>query len=299
MATRVDPGVAKRWGLPAGATAWPTVLLSLTAWTVQGTAIALAVSGRLHPALAVAIGTLAAYVQFTVTHDAAHRAVSRRPLLNDAVGWVAAAALAAPFAAFRKIHLHHHAHTNDPAEDPDFWVVGRSWPGTLARFFTTWPHYYRFYFTRLVAKDGVLLQTVAGILLLLAVLGASFATGHLGAALLYWVLPAQLAVAALALLFDYLPHRPHTERGRLRDTVAIDVETAAARRLLDTGFLAQNLHLLHHLFPTIPWYRYRRAYDEIVDGIRAEGGEVRSLRQVLASLPPRLSRGLVYGRRSS
>jgi fatty acid desaturase len=66
---------------------------------------------------------------------------------------------------------------------------------------------------------------------------------------------------------------------------------------LDTGFLARTSTSI--TFPTIPWYRYRRAYDEIAPGIRAEGGEVRSLRQVLASLPPRLSRGLVFGRRSS
>ena len=44
MAARVDPGVAKRWGLPTEATAWPTVLLSLTAWAVLGT-VTVAISG--------------------------------------------------------------------------------------------------------------------------------------------------------------------------------------------------------------------------------------------------------------
>jgi fatty acid desaturase len=219
MATRVDPGVAKRWGF-GRSHGRPTVPLADSVDRPgHGDR-----TGRVGALIPPPCGQDRGTRQFTVSHDAAHRAVQASSTTPWALGHGPVAPLAVP-----KIHLHHHAHTNDPAEDPDFWVVGRTWPGTLARFFTTWPHYYRFYFTRLVAKDGVLLQTVAGILLLLAVLGASFVTGHLGAALLYWVLPAQLAVAALALLFDYLPHRPTPERPAAHG--GDRRESAMARRL--------------------------------------------------------------------
>ncbi len=280
MADGPDPLLARRWGLPAGATAWPTLALCLGAFAVQAGAAALALSGRLPAAAAVLVGSLCAYVQFTVAHDAAHGAVSRVKAVNEAAGTVAALAIAAPFLAFRRIHLHHHAHVNDPAEDPDYWVVGTSWPQTLLRFATTWPQYYRVYFTRLLARDATLAATAAtlGAFVAAGVLAAR--AGRLGDLLLYWFLPAQVAVTVLAFLFDYLPHRPHTGRGRYVDTVSV------TDRWLDGPMLGQNLHLLHHLFPSIPWYRYRPAWDEAEDAIRAAGGVARSFREALRTLPP-------------
>jgi fatty acid desaturase len=281
----LDPTLPRRWSLPAGATAWPTLALCLGALAVEAGATALALQGRMPAALAVAVNAACAYAQFTVAHDAAHGAVSRVRALNEAAGTVAALALAAPFLAFRRIHLHHHAHTNDPAEDPDYWVVGKTWPGTLARFATTWPQYYRVYFTRLKALDATFAVTV-GTLLAFAALGVlAFRAGRLVDLLLYWFLPAQLAVTLLAFLFDYLPHRPHTLRGRMIDTVSV------TDRWLDAPFLGQNLHLLHHLFPSIPWYFYRPAWDEAEEAIRAEGGIVRTWREALATLPPSFGRG--------
>ncbi|HQQ78111.1 MAG TPA: fatty acid desaturase, partial [Thermoanaerobaculia bacterium] len=241
---------------------------------------ALALSGRVPAAVAVAVNALCAYAQFTVAHDAAHGSVSRLRALNDAAGTVAALALAAPFAAFRRIHLHHHAHVNDPAEDPDFWVVGKTWPETLARFATTWLHYYRVYFLRLRALDAGLAVSVGTVFAFAAAGVLAFRAGRLADLVLYWFLPAQLAVTLLAFLFDYLPHRPHTLRGRMVDTVSV------TDRWLDAPFLGQNLHLLHHLFPSIPWYRYRPAWDEAEEGIRAEGGVARTWREALATLPP-------------
>ncbi len=57
-------------------------------------------------------------------------------------------------------------------------------------------------------------------------------------------------------------------------------------RWLDAPMLGQNLHLLHHLFPSIPWYRYRPAWDEAAEGIRGEGGVSRTWREALATLSP-------------
>jgi fatty acid desaturase len=280
MAVPLDPTLGRRWGLPAAATAWPTLALCLGALILQAGATALALSGRVPPALAVAVNALCAYAQFTVAHDAAHGAVSRLRPLNEAAGAVAALALAAPFAAFRRIHLHHHAHVNDPVEDPDYWVVGKTWPRTLLRFATTWPQYYRVYFLRLRAFDAALAISVGTVLAFGAAGVLAFRAGRLGDLFLFWLLPAQLAVTLLAFLFDYLPHRPHTQRGRMVDTVSV------TDRWLDAPFLGQNLHLLHHLFPSIPWYRYRSAWDEAEESIRAEGGVARTWREALGTLPP-------------
>ena len=75
-----------------------------------------------------------------------------------------------------------------------------------------------------------------------------------------WLVPALGAATVLAFAFDYLPHRPHEARGRYRDT------RAYPGSLLHALLLAQNYHLVHHLWTTIPWFRYRRAFE----GVRPE-----------------------------
>lgn len=280
---RIDPDTARRFELPAGGTAWPTVALFLGALVVQAGSTWAALAGWLPAPLAVLVNAAAAYSQFTVVHDAAHRSASRWGPLNEALGYGAAFVLFGPFEAFRRNHLHHHAHTNDPAEDPDFWVAGATLWGTAWRCFTLHEMHYWNYFTRLARRDGVYARTWSTLVVMAAVLAWGASAGRGWSLLLYWMLPAQLAGTALAFLFDYWPHRPHRARGRLKDTAVI------APRWLDPPFLSQNIHLLHHLFPTVPWYLYRRAFTALEPGIRAEGGLVWDLRTALSKLRPSLT----------
>jgi beta-carotene hydroxylase len=93
-------------------------------------------------------------------------------------------------------------------------------------------------------------------------------------------LPAQLGVALLAVTFDYWPHRPHTVRGRLRDTANI------LPAWLDPFFLRQNLHAIHHLFPQLPWSRYREALAVLEPGLRRAGVPQWEFREALSKLTP-------------
>ncbi len=271
---------ARRYELAPGEVGWPTVQLCLGALTVQ-TACALgAMQGRFPAAVSVLAASACAYIQFTVAHDACHGSASRKPWLNEALGVTAALVLFAPFAALRRNHLHHHAHTNDPDEDPDFWVAGTTVIGTTARLFTQHARHYWCYFSKLCRRDKALRQAFVLLGFLAACLAAAVHLGHAKDFLLYWFLPSQLGSAALALTFDYWPHRPHRARGRMKDTAVI------APRWLDPFFLNQNIHLLHHLYPTIPWYRYRAAFDELEPAIRAGGGMVWDFRTALSKLRP-------------
>lgn len=278
MADRLD---AVRYDLSPRETAWPTLLLCAASCLFQGLSAGAGLSGLAPAWTAVLLCAAAAYAQFTVLHDAVHGSVSRFKPLNDGAGMVAALALFGPFAAFKRNHLHHHAHTNDPAEDPDFWVArGPGWAGLLFRCLTMLQFHYWSYLTRLRRRDGAFAATVLTLAGFAAVLLWGAWAGRLGALLLYWVLPAQLAVAALAFLFDYWPHRPHTGRGRLKDTAAL------VSAWLDPFFLAQNLHLLHHLNPTVPWYRYRRAFAAVEPALRREGALLWGFPKALAMLKP-------------
>jgi fatty acid desaturase len=67
-----------------------------------------------------------AYLIFTPLHEAVHETIagknSRRVWLERLIGHISGFVLLAPYPGFKALHLHHHQHTNDPVEDPDYWV---------------------------------------------------------------------------------------------------------------------------------------------------------------------------------
>lgn len=276
----LEPRRIRHLELREGETAWPTVALCVGALVVQGASSLAAARGAWSWWAAVPVNAACAYTQFTVLHDATHRSLSRVEWVNEAFGWIATLVLWGPFEAMRRNHLHHHAHTNDPKNDPDFWVAGETWLSTGLRCLTTLQVHYWSYLTRLRRRDGVLARALATIALILFAHAAAWRAGVLLPLVLAWTLPAQLGVAALALTFDYWPHRPHTERGRLRDTANI------LPAWLDPLFWCQNLHAIHHLFPQLPWYRYRAALKELDPGLRAAGVPQWGFAEALSKLRP-------------
>ncbi|UPT75354.1 MAG: fatty acid desaturase [Elusimicrobiota bacterium] len=276
----LEPRSVRHLELRDGETAWPTAGVCLAALAVQAGSTAAAVTGAWPAAAGVLVNAACAYAQFTVLHDALHGSASRIRPLNEALGYAATFTLCGPYAAIRRNHLHHHAHANDPREDPDFWAAGETWAGTALRCLTMLQRHYWAYFTKLRRRDRAYAESVATAALILGLHAWAWAGGFLAEMLLYWTLPAQLAVAALALTFDYWPHRPHTARGRLRDTANI------LPAWLDPFFLCQNLHAVHHLFPQLPWYRYREAHAILDPGLRAAGVPQWGFRQAVRMLKP-------------
>ncbi|WP_197466109.1 fatty acid desaturase, partial [Oleiphilus sp. HI0080] len=59
------------------------------------------------------------------------------------------------------------------------------------------------------------------------------------------IIPNIIAVLALALFFDYIPHHPHKSRSRYHDT------RIYPGTLLNVLLLGQNYHLIHHMYPRL------------------------------------------------
>jgi fatty acid desaturase len=55
---------------------------------------------------------------------------------------------------------------------------------------------------------------------------------------------------------------------------------------LDPLFLNQNLRAVHHLFPYLPWYRYRAALAVLAPDLRRAGVPQWGWREALAKLAP-------------
>lgn len=252
------------WRRHAGALALPTVALAGGVLLAEA-AIWTATLTQTIPLWAGTIAaTLAAYVAFTPMHDASHGAVGgspKRAWLDSAVGHAMGLPLLAPYAMFRTIHLRHHGATNHPERDPDYWVNGETALGTAARCLTIAGHYYWIAASELRHKGSAMRRAAPAALLGLAVqtvlLIGLMAGGLAAEALALWVLPGVLASGALAFLFDWLPHHPHSTRGRGADTRLILIPGLAV------PMLNQDLHLVHHLYPRVPFYRYRALYRDI------------------------------------
>lgn len=283
--TRIDVSAVRGYDLQEGETAWPTLAVLFAAAAVHALSAWAGVSGLAPAWLCVLVCGACAYAQFTPLHDSVHKGLSKRSWLNETAGAAAGAYLFVPFEPFRLNHLTHHAHTNDPEQDPDYWVNGKSWLGLSARCATLLEYHHYAYF-KLNARLGRAFYTGMCELALFWALFAGLCLAGWGKeAFLYWYLPAKIGSALLGLLFDYWPHRPHTERGRLRDTAILNPAW------FDPFFLSQNVHLIHHLFPTVPWYRYRAVLRRLEPGLSAEaGGLIWDLRTAVAMLSPRAKR---------
>jgi ferredoxin-NADP reductase len=95
----------------------------------------------------------------------------------------------------------------------------------------------------------------------LAFAATVLACGHWWELLVIYVIPQRLGLAVLAWWFDWLPHhglpaaKPRDRFGATRVRVGLEW-------LMTPIMLYQNYHLVHHLHPAIPFYRYLRAWND-------------------------------------
>lgn len=201
--------------------------------------------------LCFCMNVLALHLAGTVIHDACHNAAHRNRVLNAILGHSSALMLGFAFPVFTRVHLQHHANVNDPENDPDYYV---STGGPLwlinARFF----YHEIFFFKRRLWRKYELLEWFLSRLVVVGIVYLSCQYGFLGYILNFWFSPAGVVGLALGLFFDYLPHRPHQERDRWKNA------RVYPSRILNILIGGQNYHLIHHLWPSIPWYKYQPAY---------------------------------------
>lgn len=256
------------------AAAWPTLILFVLGAVLWVGAAAAAMNGLIHPALAVALQTIAAFMEFTVLHDGVHRSLLRGyPRANAVISAIAGTPLGflGASAAFRYAHFKHHRHTNELGKDPDLWSGhGRAW--SLPFQWATPDIYYGY----VILKDWSSiplrerLSIVFGVLTLVAIFVALVMAGFANEALLYWLLPSRLALLWLAFAFNYLPHHPHHVEQRHNPYAATNVREGA-EPLMRWLFLFQNYHLIHHLYPSVPFYRYLEIWRRNESGFTSMG----------------------------
>ncbi len=194
---------------------------------------------------------LALHLSGTVIHDASHNSAHSNPILNAVLGHGSALMLGFAFPVFTRVHLQHHAHVNDPENDPDHFVStgGPLWL-IAARFF----YHEIFFFKRRLWRKYELLEWFLSRLFVVVLIMLGIHYGFIGYIMNFWFVPALVVGIALGLFFDYLPHRPFKERDRWKNA------RVYPSPIVNLLILGQNYHLVHHLWPSIPWYKYQPAY---------------------------------------
>jgi beta-carotene hydroxylase len=264
------------------ALAWPTIVLCVVVVSVYWGVAWAAASGMLSLWWAVPINACMAFAAYTPAHEAVHGNVHRiagQPQsegtwLNNLIGALASSALLHNFPMHQLSHLAHHAHTNDPAQDPDHWMAVRGWGKVLLRGLSLIGAHYvaEFQLCRKRASDGKrrLLTGAAQNLLWLAWVAALVVLYQPWPALAATVLASWLGSLILAWAFDWLPHVPHQQRGRFIDTRAM-LFHPLINPVMTRLFLFQNYHHIHHLWPRVAFHRYQRVHEELAGFLKAQG----------------------------
>ena len=188
----------RRW---LGRPAWPTVFASGFITTAFAGSFGLVHFVAMPLWAGSIICFLCIHSGFTILHEASHRTISGGAKgltwLDNVAGSVHAALLVYDYPIFRFIHLRHHAHTNDPRRDPDYWMQAMSAPLATAGGFFVPLHYLRLYLSAAKTAE-VAPRELAMALVRIGLLAALLAAGLILApieTLCLWLLPAALGHA--------------------------------------------------------------------------------------------------------
>ena len=207
------------------------------------------------------------------THEAVHGALARHPRWNRLLGAVCAWPVLQNFAAYKVLHLKHHADLGG-GQDPDHYVNYTPRPWLV--FLMNWGRLllgYPAYITMIpilgwrqgsAADRRWIAFEVASVLGLVALALASPLPSE---ALLHgWLIPMVLINTMVNIRgmsqHTLLPEPDHPIRGSR--TILTNPVT--------TFFMCnENYHLEHHLFPRVPWYNLPRLHALLKEELTAQG----------------------------
>ncbi|WP_205875029.1 fatty acid desaturase [Mycobacterium camsae] len=242
--------------------ALPTIGIFLASLTAFVTCTVGYVNGWSPWWVTIPVNAAVTFVMFTVVHDASHYSISSVRWVNGLMGrlaWLFVGPVVA-FPSFGYIHIQHHRHSNDDDQDPDTFASHGKWWQLPLRWSQVEYFYLRYYLPRARSRPVTeVAETVVMMVLSLTGLAVAIATGNFWILLVVFLIPQRIGLTILAWWFDWLPHHG------LEDTQRTNRYRATRNRvgaewLFTPVLLSQNYHLVHHLHPSVPFYRYLRTW---------------------------------------
>jgi beta-carotene hydroxylase len=246
----------------------PTAAVGVGMAVGLATVVALHATGHLPLLAGLVINTFLMNLSFTAWHEACHGNLSKRRAVNTAFGIATSFASIYPgYFTRRREHLCHHRYEGDAKQDPVYPRIQGSllsFPFRLLRANHTAE-------MRVPIPASFLPMTPAqkwadriSNLLAFSLLGVGLATNTFASILWLWFVPRAIVFLAHAI---YICHFPHAIPGG-----GYEVFRVRPSKLLATLTMNQNLHGVHHRWPSIPWHKYGAVLASIDP--RGEGIEV-------------------------
>jgi len=238
----------------------PTVLLAIVCAGTFWSMIVLGILGEVSLWTGCIVNCIAGYYLFSPIHDALHRSVFRNNTLNDIFAFVVVNGLT-PYASmhlFRFMHMQHHRFANEEEKDPDHFAGKAGW-GVLTLWFF-WDILYLFKYLKLAGerprKEKVYITLSIAIGLPITIYLFTLYPVEL---FWLWFVPNRVTLWLICFVFMYITHLPHDVHHRDNPYQATLIREGW-NWLMDPLLAYQNWHLVHHLYPTIPWYRMKKAW---------------------------------------
>lgn len=235
--------------------------LVVAVFALFGVTSVLYLNGSIHWLPMIAINSFAVYASFTPLHDATHRTVSSNRRVNDTIGTISCLLLLPGITTriYRYLHLEHHRYSGNEEKDPDeAFVSAPRWalPFVLAGLDVLWSRWYISHWsTRPVGERREYVVCIGFYIFLhVAFLSSPYALEFI----LIWMIPQRLGLFYVAWFFAHIQHPKGVlwEEAPFQATVRV-MTNPLARWLL----LGQSKHHIHHLAPSVPYYRYHQAWN--------------------------------------
>ncbi|MDT7727079.1 MAG: hypothetical protein QOI21_3655 [Actinomycetota bacterium] len=250
--------------IPLPPVAAPTVALFAAGVAIWVTATWLYLDDLAPVWVTIGMHALVTFTMFTVLHESTHHAAGKLTWANEVLGRLSMPFVAAyaSFPLLRYIHIEHHRNTNEDAyTDPDAWTSHGHWWQLPFRWLTIDAWYVRFYAAKAKGRPRAeQAETFAVMAVASAAMAGVLAIGNGWDLLLIYLVPQRIGLGVLAWWFDWLPHHGLGETQRRNRFGATRVRVGL-EWLMTPLMLYQNYHLVHHLHPAIPFYRYIKAWN--------------------------------------
>ena len=247
--------------------AWPTIILFLICAGFMFGATWAAIYGHISYLAACLINGTAGYFLFSPMHDAIHSSVGRSKKLNLWVGRITFLYFSSlvAFELMRFIHFRHHRNANGEGDEADHdvqsgpaWLLPLKWPFIDLIYGWKYLGYW---------KDRPKSETRSVIIMFLTTLVVwpwLIINGYLMELLMFWIIPQRISFFFISFIFVYLPHVPN-EISEKEDAYRATSIREGMEWLLSPLMMYQNYHLVHHLYPNVPFYRLVKIWNSRLD----------------------------------
>ncbi|MEH2408073.1 guanitoxin biosynthesis L-arginine gamma (S) hydroxylase [Nostoc sp.] len=211
----------------------------------------------------------------TLLHEASHHTIAKNCTLNFIMGtFLSGYLILQSMSSYRKSHVkEHHAHFGQPEQDTDyqFALSQGLYEQTLDAKTFRWryiiaplllskaPNYLKSLLTRRLLEQQNYLEVFAMALWWLIIIGVSVLGNLWQYLILFWLIPYVTVFQIIGWFIELAEHYPLMNNG-VTLYMSRNRHSPFIEQFL-TGMHNENYHLVHHLFPSIPFWNIPKVHE--------------------------------------